>query len=102
LYKVENGNLSVELENGEVVGLKNADQFIGFQGEEEAPTSILLKNNGLHIDVQVDGEHPVGKTDSANVKDVVIESAITRIIDCDDSVIEIKAYEKTYIISNLL
>ena len=102
LYKVENGNLSVELENGEVVGLKNADQFIGFQGEEEAPTSILLKNNGLHIDVQVDGEHPVGKTDRANVKDVVIESAITSIMDCEDSVTAVDADDKTDVYRNWL
>lgn len=101
-YKVENGNLSVELENGDVVGLKDADKFIGFQGEEAAPNSILLKNNGLHIDIQIDGEDPVGKTDRANVKDVVIESAISSIMDCEDSVTAVDADDKTDIYRNWL
>src|SRR5699024_10771081 len=99
-YKVENGNLSVELENGDVVGLKDADKFIGFQGEEAAPNSILLKNNGLHIDIQIDGEDPVGKTERANVKDVVIESAISSIMDCEDSVTAVDADDKTDIYRN--
>lgn len=101
-YKIENGNLSVKLDNGDIVGLENADKFVGFQGEEETPTSILLKNNGLHIDIQIDGEHPVGKTDRANVKDVVLESAITSIMDCEDSVTAVDADDKTDVYRNWL
>src|SRR5699024_12633319 len=71
-------------------------------GEEAAPNSILLKNNGLHIDIQIDGEDPVGKTDRANVKDVVIESAISSIMDCEDSVTAVDADDKTDIYRNWL
>lgn len=101
-YKVENKNLRVELDNGETVGLRERDKFIGFQGEEDAPTSILLKNNGLHIDIQIDSNDPIGKTDRANVKDVVIESAITSIMDCEDSVTAVDADDKTEVYRNWL
>src|SRR5699024_1125956 len=95
-YKVENGNISVELENGD------EDKFMGLQGEEVTPNSILLKNNCLHIDIQIDGEDPVGKTDRANVKDVVIESAISSIMDCEDSVTAVDSDDKTDIYRNWL
>src|SRR5699024_7303481 len=101
-YNMENGNLSVTLENGDGVGLRDADKCIGIQGGEAAPNSMLLKNNGLHIDIQVDGEDPVGKTDRANVKDVVIESAISSIMDCEDSVTAVDADDKTDIYRNWL
>src|SRR5690606_21259455 len=61
-YAVENGKLVVTLRNGEKVGLKDEEKFVGYQGDESAPRSILLKNNGLHIDIQIDPNHPVGKT----------------------------------------
>lgn len=101
-YVVANGNLAVTLENGETVGLQEANKFVGFQGEEAAPHSILLKNNGLHIDIEIDGTHPIGKTDRANVKDVVIESAITSIMDCEDSVTAVDAEDKTDVYRNWL
>lgn len=101
-YAVENGNVKVTLDNGETVGLKDSDQFVGFNGAEETPTSILLKNNGLHIDIEFDSNHPVGKTDRANVKDVVIESAITSIMDCEDSVTAVDADDKTDVYRNWL
>src|SRR5699024_10318889 len=66
-YGIENGKLAVALKNGERVGLKDEDKFIGYQGEEAEPSSILLKNNGLHIDIQIDWNHPIGKTDGAGV-----------------------------------
>src|SRR5699024_2396976 len=74
-YEVENGTLKVTLENGDTTTLQDQTQFIGYQGDASEPSSILLQNNGLHIDIQIDGTHPVGKTDKANVKDVVLESA---------------------------
>jgi len=101
-YIVEAGKLVVTLEGGEQVGLQDAGQFVGYQGEEETPTSILLKNNGLHIDIEIDGNHPVGKTDRANVKDIVIESAITSIMDCEDSVAAVDAEDKVDVYRNWL
>lgn len=101
-YLIENGNLVVTLENGETVGLKDTNKFIGYQGSEENPTSILLKNNGLHLDIEFDANHPVGKTDKANIKDVVIESAITSIMDCEDSVAAVDADDKTDVYRNWL
>src|SRR5699024_10096481 len=90
-YAVENGKLVVTLKNGKTVGLKDEEKFIGYQGEESTPNSILLKNNGLHIDIEIDANHPIGKTDAASVKDVVLESAITSIMNCEDSVTSVDA-----------
>lgn len=99
-YAVENGKLVVTLRNGEKVGLKDEEKFVGYQGDESAPRSILLKNNGLHIDIQIDPNHPVGKTDSAGIKDIVIESAITTIMDCEDSVTAVDALDKLEVYKN--
>lgn len=99
-YAVENGKLVVTLRNGEKVGLKDEEKFVGYQGDESAPRSILLKNNGLHIDIQIDPNHPVGKTDSAGIKDIVIESAITTIMDCEDSVTAVDAQDKLEVYKN--
>lgn len=99
-YAIENGTVQVTLEDGQKTGLKEAEQFAGYQGEQSAPTSILLKNNGLHIDIQIDANHPIGKTDPANVKDVVVESAITSIMDCEDSVAAVDAEDKVDVYRN--
>ena len=99
-YGIENGKLAVVLTNSETVGLKDEDKFIGFQGEESEPSSILLKNNGLHIDIQIDPDHPIGKTDNAGVKDIMIESAITSIMDCEDSVTAVDAEDKVDVYRN--
>lgn len=99
-YAVENGKLVVTLRSGEKVGLKDEEKFVGYQGDESAPRSILLKNNGLHIDIQIDPNHPVGKTDSAGIKDIVIESAITTIMDCEDSVTAVDAQDKLEVYKN--
>ena len=101
-YTVENGRLVVTLKNGETVGLQDEDKFVGFQGEANEPNSILLKNNGLHIDIQIDPNHPVGKTDAASIKDIVIESAITTIMDCEDSVTAVDAQDKLEVYQNWL
>ena len=101
-YVVEDGKLVVTLDNGEKVGLKDADKLVGLQGSGETPTSILLKNNDLHIDIQFDSNHPIGKTDRADIKDVVIESAITSIMDCEDSVAAVDAADKTDVYRNWL
>lgn len=101
-YAIENGKLAVTLKNGEIVGLLDEEKFVGYQGEANAPSSILLKNNGLHIDIEIDPEDPVGKTDSASVKDIVLESAITSIMDCEDSVTAVDATDKLEVYENWL
>ncbi len=99
-YSVESGELRVTLKNGDKVRLMDRNKFIGFQGEGSAPSSILLRNNGLHIDIQIDPDHPVGKDDEAGVKDIVLESAITSIMDCEDSVAAVDAEDKVDVYRN--
>ena len=94
LYAVENGQLVVTLKSGEKVGLKNAAQFAGFTDDAAAPAGVLLKNNGLHVEVQIDAAHHVGKTDTAHVKDLLVEAAVTTIQDLEDSVAAVDAEEK--------
>ncbi|MGO2133035.1 MAG: malate synthase G [Halomonas sp.] len=101
-YVVRDGHLVVSLENGRETGLKEPGKLIGYQGEDSAPTGILFSNNGLRLEVQIDGEHPIGKTDPANVKDVVIESAVSTIMDCEDSVAAVDAQDKVAVYANWL
>ena len=94
LYAVENGQLAVTLKDGSKTGLKIAAQFVGFTGDAAAPTGVLLKNNGLHVEIQVDANHHVGKDDLAHVKDLLVEAAVTTIQDLEDSVAAVDAEEK--------
>ncbi|SEK56440.1 malate synthase [Atopomonas hussainii] len=101
-YAVVNGQLSVSLKDGSSVGLKDAAQFIGFQGDAAAPVAVLLKHNGLHFEIQVDASSPIGQTDAAGVKDVLMEAALTTIMDCEDSVAAVDAEDKVVVYSNWL
>ncbi|MDP2560082.1 malate synthase G [Psychrobium sp. 1_MG-2023] len=101
-YTVVNGQLQVELENGDTAGLQDPSQFIGFTGNSSQPQSILLKNNGLHIDVQIDPSSDIGQADSAGVSDIVLESALTTIMDCEDSIAAVDADDKVVVYSNWL
>ncbi len=92
-YAIEDGAF-VAIVNGESVGLKNAAQAVGYLGEALSPTAILLKNNGLHIEIQIDETSLIGKQDKAGVKDLLLESAVTAIQDCEDSVAAVDAEEK--------
>ena len=83
LYRVVNGSLAVSLADGSVTELQQPEQFVGFLGDAASPSNILLVNNGLHIDIQIDDQHPIGKDDPARVKDLVLESALTTIQDCE-------------------
>lgn len=100
-YTIENGELRVALANG-ATGLKLGSQFAGYQGPASAPSAILLKNNGLHFEIQVDRAHAIGSTDAAGVKDVVVEAALTTIMDCEDSVAAVDAADKVQIYRNWL
>ena len=101
-YRIEAGKLLVSLKNGSSTGLQNAAQLIGFNGDSAAPTGILLKHNGLHFEIQIDASTPVGQTDAAGVKDVLMEAALTTIMDCEDSVAAVDAEDKVVIYKNWL
>ncbi|WP_332649149.1 malate synthase G [Lysinibacillus sp. 54212] len=101
-YTIVAGKLVAALDNGQEVGLTDEEKLVGYQGNAEEPTAILLKNNGIHIEIQVDRQHPIGKDDAAGVKDVVLESAITTIMDCEDSVAAVDAEDKVEVYSNWL
>jgi len=101
-YAVNNGALVVELKHGGRTGLKNAGQFAGYQGEPNAPGAILLRNHGLHAEIRIDRRHPIGKDDPAGVADVVMESAITTIMDCEDSIAAVDGADKAAAYRNWL
>ncbi|MCM3762244.1 malate synthase G [Alkalihalobacillus oceani] len=101
-YRLINGQLTVVLEKGQSAVLADEEKFVGYQGAPDAPRSILLKNNGLHIEIQIDRTHPIGKTDKAGVKDIVVEAAITTIMDCEDSVAAVDAEDKVLVYRNWL
>ncbi|WP_442807714.1 malate synthase G [Trinickia soli] len=100
-YAVRDGRLVVSTKDGEA-GLVTAAQFVGYQGEADAPSAILLKHNGLHIEIQIDAQALIGKTDGAHVNDVVLEAAVTTIIDCEDSVAAVDAADKVVLYRNWL
>ncbi|XXF08236.1 malate synthase G [Pseudomonas sp. D2-3] len=101
-YRIEGDKLLVTLSNGDISGLRDADQLVGFQGEAGAPIAILLKHHGLHFEIQIDAASPIGSTDAAGVKDVLMESALTTIMDCEDSVAAVDADDKTLVYRNWL
>ncbi|GAK06892.1 LOW QUALITY PROTEIN: malate synthase G [Geomicrobium sp. JCM 19038] len=84
------------------VPLKTPSQFIGFNGTEEDPSSLLFLNNNNHLELQIDRNHPIGKSDLSGLKDVILESAITTIIDCEDSVTAVDAEDKVLVYRNWL
>ncbi|TDV15806.1 malate synthase G [Paraburkholderia caballeronis] len=100
-YAVENGQLAVQTASG-AVALKTPAQFVGFQGDAAAPSALLLRHNGLHFEIQIDANDPIGKTDAAHVKDVLLEAAVTTIIDCEDSVAAVDADDKVQLYRNWL
>ena len=101
-YRVINGQLEVLLGSNASSRLRSQKQFVGYLGEPNSPTSILLKNNGLHFEIQVDYNHNVGSSDKAGVKDIVLEAALTTIMDCEDSVAAVDAEDKALAYSNWL
>ena len=101
-FNVKNGLLEISLLNGETTNLLDNDQFQGYQGSAEQPSGVLLKNNGLHAEIQIDPDHSVGATDPAGIKDVLLESAITTIQDCEDSVAAVDGEDKVAVYRNWL
>ncbi|WP_027588754.1 malate synthase G [Pseudomonas sp. RL] len=101
-YSIVGGQLQVSLKDGSTTGLKDAAKFVGFQGEAAAPKAVLLKNNGLHFEIQIDRNSPIGQTDAAGVKDILMEAALTTIMDCEDSVAAVDADDKVIAYKNWL
>ncbi|MDO8861417.1 malate synthase G [Haliea sp. E1-2-M8] len=101
-YTVVNGKLQVVLEGGQISALAEPEQFRGYLGEPHAPTSVLLRHNGLHVEIQIDPTSDIGATDAAGVKDVVLEAALTTIQDCEDSIAAVDAADKVVVYRNWL
>ena len=101
-YTVVDGQLLINQVDGSLSLLAAPDQFVGYTGEADDPTGVLLKHNGLHTEIQIDWDHAVGGTDAAGVKDICLESALTTIQDCEDSVAAVDAEDKTTVYRNWL
>ena len=101
-FSLDQGRLRMTLEGGHETGLQNPEQFAGFNGSPENPDSILLKKNGLHLEIQLDRNHPVGKDHPAGICDILLESAVTTIQDCEDSVAAVDASDKVHVYRNWL
>ncbi len=101
-YRFEQGALTVTLRDGGTTGLARPGQCVGFLGEAAAPAALLFLNNGLHIELRLDREHPIGREDAAGIADVVLESAVTTIMDCEDSVAAVDAADKVAVYRNWL
>ena len=101
-YAIDSGKLAITLANGDITTLADTEQWQGYQGDIDTPSALLFVHNGLHFEIQIDPTHPIGKTDPAGVKDILIEAAITTIMDCEDSVAAVDAEDKTLVYSNWL
>ncbi len=101
-FAVENGKLAIAGRKGGQVALADASHFAGYLGEATAPSHILLKNNGIHIEIVIDAGTDIGKGDPADIADVRLESAITTIMDCEDSIAAVDAEDKAVVYGNWL
>ncbi len=101
-YAIINGALQVTLVSGSEVGLKDPSQCVGHTGDANTPNSILLSNHGLHLEIVIDSSSPVGQASAAGVSDVIMESALSTIQDCEDSVAAVDAQDKALVYRNWL
>ena len=101
-FQINDGNLEITLKDQTKVTLADNDKFVGYSGDVENPSGILMKNNNLHVEVQIDREDSVGKDDLAGIKDILVESAVTTIQDCEDSVAAVDGEDKATVYNNWL
>ncbi len=101
-YRLAGGALEVELKDGTRTGLADAAKLAGYRGAADAPSAVLLVNNGLHVEIVIDRAHRIGSTDAAGIADVMLEAAVTAIVDCEDSVAAVDAQDKVQVYRNWL
>lgn len=101
-YRIVDGSLVVTMADGSETGLEVPEDLAGYNGDASNPDSVLFVNNGLHFEIVIDRDHPIGKDDPAGIADLIMESAITTIMDCEDSVAAVDGEEKTLVYSNWL
>lgn len=101
-YRVKEGKLQASLIDGTMTTLEHGEKCVGYRGNGETPDAVLLKNNNLHIEIQIDKESDIGSSDKAGVKDLLVEAAVTTIMDCEDSVTAVDAEDKVEVYRNWL
>jgi len=101
-YQIADARLMVTMKSGKQLHLVDETKFVGFNGAQQNPSAILFCNNGLHIEIKIDPSMPVAKTDPASVADIILESALSAIQDCEDSIAAVDAEDKTAVYRNWL